>query len=112
MPAVEAVNDTQKIVLSKRVVERFGGELSTHRFAVWGLAFKPNTDDMRDAPSVVLINDLLERGAEVHVYDPVATDAAKRVIGAHARLHYAANALEPLRDASALLIVTDWTPGT
>ncbi len=107
--AVEAVNETQKSVLAQRVVARFGGDLSGYRFAVWGLAFKPNTDDMREAPSVVLIDELLARGAEVHVYDPVAADAAQRAFGPRPRLHYVKRAMEALVDANALLIVTEWT---
>src|SRR5206468_3483095 len=78
--AVEAVNDRQKQVLGRKVVSRFGEDLSGKRFAVWGLAFKPNTDDMREAPSRVLLKELVERGATVAVYDPVAMAEAKRVL--------------------------------
>jgi UDPglucose 6-dehydrogenase len=107
--AVEQVNEAQKNLLSQRVVERFGTDLSGRRFAVWGLAFKPNTDDVRDAPSRVLIEDLLERGAQVRAYDPVATQAAQRAFGARQRLAYANRAMDALADADALLIVTEWT---
>ncbi len=79
--AVEAVNDAQKQVLVEKIVGRFGEDLSGRRFAVWGLAFKPNTDDMREAPSRVIIEALLQRGATVVAYDPVAMDEARRVFG-------------------------------
>lgn len=107
--AVETVNQAQKAVLVQRVVERFGSDLSAQRIAVWGLAFKPNTDDMREAPSLVLIDALLERGAHVWAYDPVATEAAQRALGPRPRLRYARHAIDALAGADALLIVTEWT---
>ena len=107
--AVERVNQAQKNLLAQRVAARFGSDLSKHRLAVWGLAFKPNTDDVREAPSRVLIDELLERGAQVHVYDPVATQAAQRAFGARQRLHYAQRAMDALEGVDALLIVTEWT---
>ena len=78
--AVEAVNDRQKQVLGKKVVASFGEDLTGRHFAVWGLAFKPNTDDMREAPARVLLRELIDRGATVAVYDPVAMPEAKRVL--------------------------------
>jgi UDPglucose 6-dehydrogenase len=77
---VEAVNERQKQVLGRKVVARFGEDLSGKRFAVWGLAFKPNTDDMREAPSRVLLQELIERGATVAVHDPVSMEEARRVL--------------------------------
>jgi len=112
--AVEAVNDRQKLVLGRKVVQRFGEDLSGMRFAIWGLAFKPNTDDMREAPSRVLIKELLERGATVGVHDPVAMDEARRVLALDlgddllARVDFKATPMEALAGAEALVIVTEW----
>ncbi len=109
LSAVEQVNEAQKTLLWRRVVERFGADLSRRQFAVWGLAFKPNTDDVREAPSRVLIDELLERGAHVQAYDPVAMPAAQRAFGVRQRLSYAPRAIDALEGADALLIVTEWT---
>ncbi|MFC5299797.1 UDP-glucose dehydrogenase family protein [Azospira restricta] len=106
--AVVAANDAQKRVLFAKTVARFGHDLNTRRFAVWGLAFKPNTDDMREAPSRYLIADLLGAGAEVVAYDPVAMAEARRVFGDHAALRYASTPLSALEGADALIIVTEW----
>jgi UDPglucose 6-dehydrogenase len=77
-------------------------------FALWGLAFKPNTDDMREAPSLVLIADLLARGASIRAYDPVAVHEASRILGANPRIAYTATPMEALDGADALVIVTEW----
>jgi len=112
--AVEAVNDRQKAVLGRKVGERFGENLAGKRFAVWGLAFKPNTDDMREAPSRVLLADLLARGATVAVHDPVAMDEARRVLALDlnqeqlARIEFKAAPMDALDGAEALIIVTEW----
>jgi UDPglucose 6-dehydrogenase len=112
--AVEAVNDQQKLVLGAKVLKRFGPDLSGQHFAVWGLAFKPNTDDMREAPARVLLKQLLDAGASVAVYDPVAMVEAKRVLehdlGAEqlARVRFADNPMDTLAGAEALAIVTEW----
>jgi UDPglucose 6-dehydrogenase len=112
--AVEAVNDRQKGVLGRKVVQRFGADLSGMRFAVWGLAFKPNTDDMREAPSRVLLAELLARGASVAVHDPVAMEEAQRVLALDldaaqlARVAFKAAPMDALHGAEALLIVTEW----
>jgi UDPglucose 6-dehydrogenase len=112
--AVEAVNDRQKQVLGRKVVGRFGQDLNGKHFAVWGLAFKPNTDDMREAPARVLLRELLERGATVAVHDPVAMDEAKRVLaldldaGQLARIRFADSPMDALDGAEALVIVTEW----
>ena len=74
LAAVEAVNEEQKLVLVQKVTARYGQDLSGRTFALWGLAFKPNTDDMRQAPSLVLIAELIRRGATIQAYDPVATN--------------------------------------
>ncbi len=106
--AVEDANDAQKLVLVDKIVERFGEDLTGLHFAVWGLAFKPNTDDMREAPSRVIIAELFRRGATVTAYDPVAMTEARRVFGEDARLRYAERPMQALDDADALLIVTEW----
>jgi UDPglucose 6-dehydrogenase len=114
--AVEEANQAQKRVLGEKVVARFGEDLSHITLALWGLAFKPNTDDMREAPSRVFIAEMLKRGARVVCYDPVAVDEAKRVLALDfadhpawlARLSYAASAEDALDGANALVIITEW----
>ena len=108
LEAVEAANEYQKKTLAQRVVKRFGEDLTDRIFAVWGLAFKPNTDDMREAPSLVLIQDLLSRGAKVQSFDPVAANEARRVLGAHARHQHCQRAMSTLSGADALIVVTEW----
>lgn len=116
LQAVEAVNDQQKQVLGRKIVHRFGEDLSDKHFAIWGLAFKPNTDDMRAASSRVLLGDLLRRGATVAVYDPVAMDEAKRVLALDfadapqllTKIRFATSPTDTLTDADALAIVTEW----
>ena len=112
--AVEAVNDRQKHILGGKVITRFGNDLAGRHFAIWGLAFKPNTDDMREASARVLLADLLSRGATVAVYDPVAMAEAQRVLpldltsGQLANIRYADSPSDALVDADALVIVTEW----
>lgn len=106
--AVEEANDAQKNVLIEKVVRRFGGNLSGKRFAIWGLAFKPDTDDMREAPSRVIIAELLKRGATVSAYDPVAMQEAERVFGDEKAITYAGRPMSALEGAQALIIVTEW----
>jgi len=106
--AVEAANEVQKQVLAGKIVARFGADLSGMTFALWGLAFKPNTDDMREAPSRVLIADLLARGARIRAYDPVAMDETRRIYGADDRIAYADAPMAALDGADALAIVTEW----
>ena len=108
LKAVEAANDRQKHVLVEKVTRRFGEDLKGKHFALWGLAFKPNTDDMREATSRVVLAELFERGASVTAYDPVAMDEARRVFGDDARLTYAENPMAALEGADALVIVTEW----
>ena len=108
LEAVEIANESQKNVLAQRVVKRFGEDLAGLSFAVWGLAFKPNTDDMRQAPSLTLIRDLLSRGAVVRSFDPVATNEARRVLGEHTHHRYCDNAMSALSDTDALIVVTEW----
>ena len=106
--AVEAANDAQKHVLSRKIKTRLGDDLSGQHFAVWGLAFKPQTDDMREASSRVLVADLLAAGATITAYDPAAMPEAKRIFGSEARLSYAETPIDALIDADALVIVTEW----
>jgi len=106
--AVEAANDAQKHVLAQRVTTRFGHDLSGMRFALWGLAFKPDTDDMREASSRVVVEDLLRRGARITAYDPVAMAQARRVFAGVSGLEYASSPMEALEGADALIIVTEW----
>ena len=108
LEAVESVNDDQKRLLLERVVARLGDDLSGRTLAVWGLAFKPNTDDMRDAPSLVTIEGLLERGARVVAHDPVAREDAHRRLGD--RIEYRDKNYDTLDRADALVIHTEWHP--
>ncbi|RRS04377.1 UDP-glucose/GDP-mannose dehydrogenase family protein [Aquabacterium soli] len=108
LQAVEDANDAQKLVLVDKIVRRFGEDLSGKRFAVWGLAFKPNTDDMREATSRVVLAELFKRGASVTAYDPVAMDEARRIFGDEPRLTYADSPSGALDGADALVIVTEW----
>jgi len=104
--AVHAANERQKHVLGAKVARALGGRVQGARIAVWGLAFKPNTDDMREAPALVLIEELLAGGATVAVHDPVAMHEAQRRLGT--RVTFAPNAFAALDGADALVVVTDW----
>ena len=106
LEAVEDVNNDQKSVLVNKVVQEFGEDLTGKSFAFWGLSFKPETDDMREAPSIVIANELLRRGAKVIAYDPVAIEEAKILLGN--RIAYSDNAYSALQDADALLLITEW----
>jgi len=107
LTAVEEANDAQKHLLTKKLKARFG-DLKGMHFALWGLAFKPNTDDMREAPSRELIADLFEAGATVTAYDPVAMHETQRIFGDEPGLKYAENPMGALDNADALVIVTEW----
>jgi len=106
--AVEEANDAQKRVLGRKVLQRFGADLKGKHFALWGLAFKANTDDMRKATSRDVIQDLLDAGATVTAYDPVAMKEAQHCFPNEARLSYADNQTAALEGADALIIVTEW----
>ena len=108
LSAVEQANEAQKHVLGAKVRKRMGNDLSGKHFALWGLAFKPNTDDMRDAPSRALLADLFAAGASVTAYDPVAMPEAQRIYRDEPRLRYADKAMDALEGADALIIVTEW----
>jgi UDPglucose 6-dehydrogenase len=107
LEAVEAVNYRQKLVLGQKVVKRFGEDLTGKHFAIWGLSFKPRTDDMREAPSLVLIEELLRRGATVAAYDPEAMEEAKHTLGD--RVTFGASSDAVLNGADALVLVTEWS---
>jgi UDPglucose 6-dehydrogenase len=106
--AVEDANERQKGVLVEKIVRRFGDGLSGRRFALWGLAFKPNTDDMRESPSRVVLDALMRRGASVVAYDPVAMEEARRMYEGVPAVSFAASPMEAARGADALVIVTEW----
>ena len=108
LEAVEQANALQKQVLAQKILKRFGSDLKGLNFALWGLAFKPNTDDMREAPSRVLVAELLERGASVTAYDPVAMDEARHIYKAESRVRFADSPMAALEGADALAIVTEW----
>jgi UDPglucose 6-dehydrogenase len=112
MKAVEEVNEKQKLVLSEKILARLGNgskskPLEGRTFAIWGLSFKPRTDDMREAPSVVIINRLLEMGASVKAHDPEAIREATRIFGE--RIHYSNNQYDIIKGADALAIITEWS---
>lgn len=106
LKAVEEVNEAQKSILFKKLSEHFNNELSGKRIAIWGLAFKPETDDMREATSLVMIKKLIESGCKVRVYDPVAMDECKRRIGDV--VEYATDMYDAVLNADSLLLLTEW----
>jgi UDPglucose 6-dehydrogenase len=108
LASVDQVNEAQKRVLGDKIRARFGVNLSGRRFALWGLAFKPNTDDMREAPSVALIAELIGAGATLRAYDPAAGAEAKRVFAEESRLQVVDSPMATLEGADALAIVTEW----
>jgi UDPglucose 6-dehydrogenase len=114
LAAVQARNDEQKQHLFRRITARFGANLDGHVFGVWGLAFKPGTDDMREAPSLVLLQSLIAAGATVKAYDPIATETARRALPAQwfqsGKLTLAEHQYDVLDGATALALVTEWKP--
>lgn len=114
LEAVEHVNDSQKTVLISKIERAFGGDLEGKVFAVWGLAFKPNTDDMREAPSLKVISALLRHGASIQAFDPVASDEAARVMAKIAgptefrKVSFYDDQMAALKDADAMIIMTEW----
>lgn len=106
LKAVEEVNERQKSILFKKLSDHFTNDLKGKVIAVWGLAFKPETDDMREAPSLVLIDKLLNAGCKVRVYDPAAMTEAKRRLGEN--IYYASDMYDALLDADALMMLTEW----
>ena len=108
LAAVEAANEAQKLRLLTKITARLGDNLQGKVFALWGLAFKPNTDDMREAPSREIVAALVARGARVAAYDPIAMDEARRVFGPMPALSYARSPMDALTGADALVVVTEW----
>jgi UDPglucose 6-dehydrogenase len=107
--SVEKVNAAQKLVIAQKIVKRFGEDLSGFTFGLWGLAFKPGTDDMREAPSIAVIKELVKRGAKVKVYDPKAMQEAKEwYLKGMENIEYCNAKYEVLKDAAALILLTEW----
>jgi UDPglucose 6-dehydrogenase len=107
LKSVEKVNDRQKIILFDKLYHYFQGNLKGKRIALLGLSFKPNTDDMREAPALTLIQKLNEAGCTIYAYDPVAMEESQRKIGN--AVHYCKDLYETLENADAMLLVTEWT---
>jgi UDPglucose 6-dehydrogenase len=108
LSAVEEANEAQKYVLPARIKARFGADLTGKHFAIWGLAFKPNADDVREATALVFIQELLDAGATMCAYDPVATEHVKIIFDQQNSILYAKNANDAMLNADALIIVTEW----
>jgi UDPglucose 6-dehydrogenase len=107
--AVEEVNDAQKLVIAQKIVNRFGEDLTGFTFGVWGLAFKPGTDDMREAPAIYIIKELVSRGAKIKAYDPKAIDEAKEhYLKGVQNIIYVTSKYEVLKNADALVLLTEW----
>jgi UDPglucose 6-dehydrogenase len=113
--AVENVNDQQKTLLVSRLIQHFGENFNGLKFSIWGLAFKPNTDDMREAPSWVIIQELLKRGAKVSAFDPLISKEGSEEVAQYiqnkadlSRFHLADSAYAAAENADALLVVTEW----
>lgn len=107
LKAVESVNYRQKSILVEKIKQHFGENLKGKQFGLWGLSFKPKTDDMREAPSLVIVDQLVAMGATVRAYDPVAMEEAKRILGD--KIEYAKDEYDAIIDADALLVVTEWS---
>lgn len=103
---VDKINQNQKSLIVTKIRKHFSGSLKNKTIAIWGIAFKPQTDDIRDAPSLVIIESLLKEGAKVRVHDPAALQNAKKVFGS--RVHYCESSFDALKDADALAVVTEW----
>jgi len=106
LKAVEAVNENQKSILFNKLNSHFKGQLQGKKVALWGLSFKPNTDDMREAPSLVMIKKLLDAGCEITAFDPVAMEEAKQIIGT--KISYSKHQYDGLENADALIVLTEW----
>ena len=106
--SVETVNDNQKLVIANKVIKRFGEDLTGMTFAIWGLAFKPGTDDMREAPAIYIIKELVKRGAKINAYDPKAIAEAKHFYLKDIDVNYCDSRYEVLDNADALLLLTEW----
>ena len=107
--AVEEVNDAQKLVIAQKIIRRFGEDLTGFTFGIWGLAYKPGTDDMRQAPAIYVIKELVKRGAQIKAYDPKAMDEAKaHYLKGVQNINYVNSKYEVLKDSDALVLLTEW----
>ena len=107
--AVEEVNDAQKLVIAQKIVTRFGEDLTGFTFGIWGLAFKPGTDDMREAPAIYVIKELVSRGAKIKAYDPKAIDEAKEhYLKGIQNITYVTSKYDVLKGSDALVLLTEW----
>lgn len=107
--SVEQANREQKRYFTNKILRRFDGNLAGKKIAIWGLAFKPNTDDMREAPSIEIISQLLKAGAQIRAYDPVANAEARKVFEGRPQLEICENSSETIKDVDALVVLTEWT---
>ncbi|HOV14141.1 MAG TPA: UDP-glucose/GDP-mannose dehydrogenase family protein, partial [Spirochaetota bacterium] len=108
LKAVEDINQKQRLLFINRILNHFGNNIKNKTFGIWGLAFKPNTDDMREAPSVTIIEYLIKNGAKVNCYDPQAMNEAKHIIGENPNIAYFKNQYDALKDTDGLVLVTEW----
>ncbi len=108
LESVESVNNKQKYYIVDKILSIFGEDLSDKKFAIWGFAFKPETDDMREAPSIIIVNELIKRGATINAYDPKATDSAKDFYFADLDINYFDDKYSMLKDADAIVLITEW----
>jgi len=108
LEAVEEVNDEQKLIIVNKIVKHFGEDLKDKVFALWGLSFKPMTDDMREAPSRVIIREFMKRGAKIQAYDPEAMNESQRIFGDNQSIKYFDDQYDALKDANALVLITEW----
>jgi UDPglucose 6-dehydrogenase len=107
--SVEKVNDAQKLVIAEKITKRFGEDLTGKTFGLWGLAFKPGTDDMREAPAIYVVNELVKRGAKIRAYDPKAMQEAQECyLQGVAGVDYMSSKYEVLQNAEALILLTEW----
>jgi UDPglucose 6-dehydrogenase len=108
LESVEKVNKQQKKIIIEKIVNKFGEDLSGKLFGLWGLAFKPNTDDMREATSVVVVNELTKRGAKIRAYDPKAVDVAKNIFVNNSNIEYVDSKYKAAENADAIILITEW----
>ncbi|MCU0821745.1 MAG: UDP-glucose 6-dehydrogenase, partial [Spirochaetes bacterium] len=107
LKAVDHVNKSQRDIFIKKILSHFNNNLKNLTFAVWGLSFKPQTDDMREAPSIDIINGLRDQGAKFKAYDPVAVEVSKSILG-NDKIEYFSHYYDTLKDTDALLLLTEW----
>ena len=105
---VMKVNSLQRVGFTEKILSYYGEDVKGKKFAIWGLAFKPNTDDMREAPSVYIVSELTKRGAFCNLYDPKAMEVAHQILDPNSNIKYGKNQYEVLQDVDALILVTEW----